>query len=534
MFLNKIFGSKDTSNVVKTSPEVTKNVGYYARKIAMALWLSAAVSGPALPQEQNVLAQKESTPVVAIASEQKATLEVPTQKDTQEKSSMKLSKALPWENVTSFMQRSFWVSQGWELLVEKDSWKRVSNPRTDLIAGKVYIFARNESEAQTLSSIFKKKEEKNQKVTTTPRRDYNQTASQKSNVTYHIPHAGFDFSSFLKAISWVESGGKYSADNSKAWENLKVHVSKHAKGKYQFTNETLANFWYATEAERKHFLRSPELQEKLMYKLTKMNYEYAVKSPSISQLLGEWVHMAQILATMHHRGSVWAEWVAKYAVKQANPVEAFFERLEQVKWDWLGTKTSKYVKAITLTYSQIAKTDITQDSPVPLRQNQAINEEVVSEKTQKPIPVKEVPTVASNDDTFDDIIVVTQNFTKEESKESKLPPTIELKEVASVKPVIEVLKETYKAQVLANLRTDTSIPLDVRKSLVQKLSKVDDLEAYYQEQIDYYNYILRMSRNDIEKQKAKRILPWLQKLLKDTRTIMASANDEYQISKKTA
>ena len=162
--------------------------------------------------------------------------------------------------------------------------------------------------------------------------------------------------------------------------------------------------------------------------------------------------MAQILATMHHRGIVCADWVAKYAAKQSNPVEAFFERLEQVKGDWLGTKTSKYVKAISLTYNQIAKADITQDSPVPLRQNQAINEEVVSEKTQKPIPVREVPTVASNDDTFDEVIVVTQSFAKEEVKQSKLPSMIELKEVASAKPVIEVLKETYKAQVLANLK----------------------------------------------------------------------------------
>lgn len=534
MFLNRLFGNKNTSNVATQSSEVTKNVGYYARKIAMALGLSAAVSGPALPQEQNILAQKEPTPIVAIASEQKAAVEVPPQKETQEKPSMKIAKALPWESVTSFMQRSFWVSQWWELLVEKDSGKRVLNPRMDLIAWKTYIFARNEQEAQNLSSIFKKKEEKNQKIATTSRRDYSQATSQRSNIIYHIPHAGFDFSSFLKAISWVESGGKYSADNSKAGENLKVNASKHAKGKYQFTNETLANFWYATEAERKHFLKNPELQEKLMYKLTKMNYEYAVKSPSITQLLGEWVHMAQILATMHHRGSVGAEWVAKYAVKQANPVEAFFERLEQVKWDWLGTKTSKYVKAITLTYNQIAKADITQDSPVPLRQNQAINEEVVLEKTQKPLPIKEVPTVASNDDSFDEIIVVTQSFAKEEVKDSKLPSMIELKEVASAKPVIEVFKEKYKAQVLANLKSDNSIPLDVRKSLVQKLSKVDDLEAYYQEQIDYYNYILRMSRNDIEKQKAKRILPWLQKLLQDTRTIMAGANEDYISTKKVA
>ena len=43
-----------------------------------------------------------------------------------------------------------------------------------------------------------------------------------------------------------------------------------------------------------------------------------------------------------------------------------------------------------------------------------------------------------------------------------------------------------------------------------------------------------MSRNDIEKQKAKRILPGLQKLLKDTRTIMAGANEDYLNTRKAA
>lgn len=383
--------------------------------------------------------------------------------------------------------------------------------------------------------LHKTNQKRDAKIVSAPeeKKLYHSTPKHEK-VTYNIPQGAFDFSSFLKAISGIESGGKYTADNSKAGEKLSVSASKHAKGKYQFTNETLAHFGYVTVEDRKTFLQSPELQEKLMYKLTKFNYDFALSSPSISKLLDEWVHLSQILASMHHRGSVGTEWVAKYAVKQENPVEAFFQRLETVKWDWLGTKTSSYVKAVSMTYSQIAKVDITQGkSRFP---GNAPEETITASITQTPekTPVKEVPTIASNDERFDNIIVVTQDFTKTEVKETKLPPTTEFQEVASSKPVIEVLREEYKKQVLAKLQSDSTIPAKVRTSLVEKLSNVDNLETYYQEQIDYYNYVLRMSRNDIEKQRAKKILPWLQKLLQDTKTIMASSNDEIIYGKKAA
>lgn len=59
------------------------------------------------------------------------------------------------------MLKNFGTEEGWEFLVEKDTGKRVRVATRDLIAGRTYILARNETEARSLVSIFEKKIVKN-------------------------------------------------------------------------------------------------------------------------------------------------------------------------------------------------------------------------------------------------------------------------------------------------------------------------------------------------------------------------------------
>lgn len=535
MFLNKLFSNKNTQNTTSNQTEVKKSIGYYTRKVAMILWLGAAVSNsvPAFAQEQEISHFQKQDISELESQKQTSDLSMSTLSSSQgiKLPTLKFAKALPWDSVIWFLSRNFWVQSGWELLIEKDTGNRIINPRTDLIAGREYVLARNEKEATLLTTIYKKRDNKIETVHKEVKPF--QSPEKKPQVKYNISNSAFDYSSFLQAISGVESGGKYTADNTKAGEKLKVSNSKHAKGKYQFTNETLAGYGYDNPEKRKKFLQSPELQEELMYKFTQINYEFAQKSPALSQLLHLWIHPTQILATMHHRGNRWAEWIAKYAVKQANPVEAFFNKLESAQWDWLGTKTSKYVQAVSLRYSKIAQVDITnKKSNIPLEQFEESTQIALTQTPEK-LPVKEVSTLASNDDVFNTPLMEV-NFVSSEKVKEKQPEMIKLIDITPSLPVVETVKEKYKKQLLSKISQDASIPLEVRKSITEKLSKVDDLELYYQEQIDYYNYVLRMSRDDIQKEKAKRILPGLQKLLKDTRNIIASSNDENIYAKKVA
>lgn len=69
---------------------------------------------------------------------------------------LRMATAKKGDSVGSFMYDNFGTIHGWELLVEKEMGKRVQNPNKDLIAGKTYILARSEKEANILSSIAQK------------------------------------------------------------------------------------------------------------------------------------------------------------------------------------------------------------------------------------------------------------------------------------------------------------------------------------------------------------------------------------------
>jgi hypothetical protein len=71
-----------------------------------------------------------------------------------------------------------------------------------------------------------------------------------------------------------------------------------------------------------------------------------------------------------------------------------------------------------------------------------------------------------------------------------------------------VVKQHYKTQLLLKLSkmNFSNLSEDSKAKLIDKLSKVDDLEAYYKDQIDYHKNIILTSVNDLEIQKSKKIL----------------------------
>lgn len=522
MFLNKLFSSKksveesNTSNNNQYSKEVKKGIWYFAKKIWMILWISAALqSNPVLSQENHI--QKEDI-----------SQEVATHQKEEEIKKIKLAKAISWDSVEGFMIRSFWVSTWWELLVWKD-WSRIENPKTDLIAWKEYILARDEKEAKTLVKMFSKKSQI-KKVEKLEEKNWDKKEQVKKtkklsayDISYKdVSEIGFDFSSYLKAISWVESSWNYKANNSEKWIKYKVSKSKYAKWAYQFTRETLVWFWIDTEEKIKKYLNSPSLQDKIMEKFTMSNYDYAINNPYISTLLDSWVHISQILATMHHRWSYWTEQIAKYAVKHENPKEAFFHRLSKVKWDWLWTKTSDYIKSVWLKYSQMVWGEIEE-------------KQLIIAKREKPEPKKLVSTISSNDEKFKvEVSVKKQNINDKIQLASV--SQVELIDQTPEVDVSVVLKQHYKTELLSKLSKMNfpNLSQDAKAKLIDKLSKVDDLEAYYKTQIDYHKNIISTSANDLERQKSKKILVWLEKLLSDTTKIIQASNDDYSSIRKSA
>lgn len=557
-------------------------------KALITAWVVAVLNttNPALAQEtttQTINTRESVWLIVNNWQSQDAQIEAPRVQES--KSALKIARALDWESVWTFMRRAYQVKTWYELLVRKDNWDRVINPETDLMAWKEYVLARNETEATNLSKIFSKKSKVEKKeVVKNKFEPIKLASSDLSNMT-------FDFSSYLKSISIPESSWKYTADNSKIWKKLWISSSKHAKWKYQFSHETLATFGYKTEKQRREFLKNPELQEQKMKEYTNWHLEYLYNSPSLSTLKNEWLSLPEILATMHHRWAAWAEWVAKRVEKNVSKYDsyrdAFYDRLDKIKWDWLKTKTSDYVKVVSSNYVNLAMSETISEenlsrlnakSNVVVAQTEiksednnlqlTLNQEVISQRTSNEdlVEAKEepilVPTIAANDQSYDlkmdtKLSDASLELLKNNNEEKAVPvklqeekvvnevvkeahveanniPLIELKQETSIAPITQFIKEYYKKEVLSKIASDESLSKDFRTSLVAKLSKVDDLKAYYQNQIDYYKDILENSKDELAKQRAKRILPWLTTLMKDSAKIMVAANEQYKTLKKAA
>ena len=163
-----------------TSSSITGRMKSFATKVSMILGITAASNGamsaptrPELPSfQQELAAMSDSSTLHTITSETTLPPKAPVileQKVTpieplSAPSKLRLATAVKGESVHFFMSKNFGTPEGWQFLVEKETGKRVRKAERDLGAGKTYILARDEKEAQTLASIFKKQIVKKENV----------------------------------------------------------------------------------------------------------------------------------------------------------------------------------------------------------------------------------------------------------------------------------------------------------------------------------------------------------------------------------
>lgn len=510
MFFKNFFSkNSDNINTSKVDSEVEKWVSYYAKKIWAILWLSIWLNTAVIAWNQDL------DPKYAMVSQTPESSE-----KSNEIKKIMIWKALKWDSVEWFMIRSFWVSTGWELLVEKWTWNRVVNPRNDLIAGREYILARDEKDAGNLANIFKTKVKKQDLKEEKNSLENNEIKENKEEITKENKIGNlFDFSydAYIKSIMWVESNWNQHANNSKKWKQLWVESSKFAHWYYQFTNETLALFWITTEKQLIAYKKSATLQKKVMHQFTMANHKYALNSESVLSVVKMWVPINQILTVMHHRWARGWERITDYAVKQKNPVSAFYTRLSQVKWDWLWTKTSDYLEKVSSKYDQILATEHNLEDTT-----------LLSKSKVKTIISPSVSIEASNDASF----VPSESETKwvQVSKvDSK--NVVEIKLANNFDNEVSEYSTRYKNELMSKI-ANSNLSMQQKTELFDKLSKQTNLVSYYEKQIEYHKNIIATSNDDLEKQRSKRIIPWLTKLLNDINSsIMYYANNSDKLKK---
>lgn len=153
-----------------------------------------------------------------------------------------------------------------------------------------------------------------------------------------------------------------------------------------------------------------------------------------------------------------------------------------------------------------------------------------------------VSTVSANDEKFDmpekKLVMVTLDGVQVgesgsdgfEMRAADRPETIELVSVVGeVTDIVESMQQEYKTEVMEKLRNDSTIREDVRKSTLAILEKVNDLPAYYRQNIRHYE--TEAKNGSVH---AKRILPDLRKLLRDAETKTAAGNDANMEMKRRA
>ena len=148
----------------------------------------------------------------------------------------------------------------------------------------------------------------------------------------------FDYDKYLINIAKKESWNKwYSARNDVIWKKKNIKFTKWAFWKYQFTVETLLDFWvdlrnprknWISESRVKDFFRNIKLQEELMAKYTNRNLNKALNNRRYITQFKSWnKSVSSALATGH---LWWYGWLMKYMKGQ-------------YLVDWLWTSTNEYI-----------------------------------------------------------------------------------------------------------------------------------------------------------------------------------------------
>lgn len=381
------------------------------------------------------------------------------------------------------MLKNFGTQEGWQgRLVSKQTGKIVRIAETDLIAGETVVFARDDKEANNLSTIFKKqltrKGSKNPSVAT-PSKQHNPSAITK------------------KAPSIVWNGGITSGSElvEKARNFLDMAYGLGGNGVKKIDCSGLLN----------QSMRLAGVVEQSFPRLVSGDFRNIIKK------MGEKDHRhisaGDIIYTPPHRRGGYGHVMmasgslvnGKIPVIQASGshrkvVETLVSYTPNMT---IGTPpwvvgANTYAQATTLDYNTV-----TYKTPVIEEKKQEAPVITASTPTRKETPKTMVATVSANDDVFDKaenkLAVVTIDGVQVKSIEPEtiemrttLPETIELVSVGQVTNVIETIEQEHKVEVMDKLRNDKTIREDVRKSVLAKLEKVTDFAAYYRQNIKHY------------------------------------------------
>lgn len=144
----------------------------------------------------------------------------------------------------------------------------------------------------------------------------------------------FNYSKYAEVISSkLESWSAwYNARNDESWKERWVKPAKWAFWKYQFTVETLIDYWVAisippSEKDIQSFLKNHSLQEDVMKRYTYTNLKKLKKNQEFAWLIESWdKEVWKALAAWH---LWWYWWLMKY--------------MKGGKWkDWMGTSIASY------------------------------------------------------------------------------------------------------------------------------------------------------------------------------------------------
>ncbi len=477
--------SSNYSNWALNSTILDSTRGFFNKKLFIALWLSAALhSSPSFGNvDENPQSNQITTDIISVAPQKQEKLQI--------------AKAVTWDSVSSFMLRSFWKLEGWNLLVEKWSWKRVLDPRKDLTAWKDYILARSEEEAQRLTKMFQKKSQTQQAKKEIPKYEIRKQVSFQDKL---------DYESFLKWITWIESSGwDYSVDTSHLKDKYNIKFEEIAFWFTQFTRETLASFWIVSEEDILRFKKSPKLQEELMVKLTDRNYNYALNSSYITWLMEYWVELHKILAAGHYMWIWWVEKVAKRALQKENPVEYFYKRTKKITDQIWRVSVFDYMHIVDSVYSKPWNNNIAFTNPetlhieTPKRVEQPgllakleVPETVVNLIEQQKIETSQTEVYLPNQAANDEWINLRLDTELKSSNIDTTKSWIILTSWVKVWNVSQVATEHYRWKLIAELEKweFTWLSKEAKQNLISTISGVEDFEAFYSGQVEAHRKIV--------------------------------------------
>jgi hypothetical protein len=158
----------------------------------------------------------------------------------------------------------------------------------------------------------------------------------ETNIEYKL-WINFSYDSYVDVLSSkIESWKEwYLARNDIKWKEKWIHYSKWAFWKYQFTTETLKDYWvYLWDPPKEEnitkFLHNSSLQEQIMFRYTNNNLKRLLKNKTFVKLIQWWYREVELALAAWH---IWWYWGLKKYMYWRTKTK-----------DWLGTSILAYTK----------------------------------------------------------------------------------------------------------------------------------------------------------------------------------------------